>query len=81
LVPLGVVGKLDGTHRIANGIRDVGSSFVLQQHLGEALTSQGVSAILVNVPTGILASRVEIDGTIQTERNVGSLHTRGAGQG
>jgi hypothetical protein len=52
----------------------------LQEDLGEALTSQGVSTILGNVPTGIVAIRVEIDGTIQTERNVATLDARSIGE-
>jgi hypothetical protein len=78
---LGVVVELNGAHRLATGIRNVGTRLVLQQDLGETLANQGVSTIRGNVPTRIVTSRVEIDGTIQTERNVGALNARGTGQG
>jgi hypothetical protein len=77
----GVPVPPDGACRVPIVIHNDGTSLVLHQHLGVALTSQGVATVRGDVPTGIVTIRLELDGTIQIERNVSALGARSTGTG
>jgi hypothetical protein len=82
IAPLFVHVKPDGSVGIGVIGNKAGSvGFIFQQHLGVALTSPGIATVRRNVPTGIVAIRVEVDGTIQTEGHVTAFGACGTGQG